>query len=171
MTSLVNQEKLKFSPSSRHYVPRGITAKSIEVSTRSVTDLESTLNIPRLFWPPLQPDPVMDMFFCNLASTATLFYLLSQELQSSLSSLFIGAARLKTTLPKYQSTRISYMQTGSANEMPSWEIQKTRREIEAIFSLFLITRKENWQIIFPAAKCLVVFLVTSFVGVKGSFVA
>lgn len=48
------------------------------------------------------------------------------------------------------------------------EMQKTRREIEALFSLFLITGKENWQVMFAAAKCLVTFLVTTFVNVKGS---
>lgn len=32
----------------------------------------------------------------------------------------------------------------------------------------LITGKENWRVMFPEAKCLVIFPVTSFVSVKGS---
>lgn len=157
MTSLVNQEKLKFSPSSRHHMPRGIIANSNEVSPSSITDLGKYFKYTQAILTLLLLNPVMDMFLWDLTSTATQFYLLSQQLQSSLPSLIIGATGLKTTFPKYQSTRISYMQTGSANEMYSWQLQKVRKDNEAIFSLFWKLARKTGRSCFQKVSALLYF--------------
>lgn len=141
MTSLINQEKLRFNSGSMYHIPGGTRAKSSEVST-------ALLQIWRLHQTYLG---YFDHCYCWtlwwICSFGTWYPLppsfipITRAAHSSLPSFITEATKLKSTLPHYQSARISYMQTGSANEVHSWDSESKKRDRSYLLTVLVLARK------------------------------